>query len=297
MEEHFLKFEIYNESRLDDHIELVQEVLKDWEWKSWYPTKEQLKEVYSREGFTADTRHYLYDGDLLVGFLSTAMEGIEEGIQFGSIHRLFVRKGYVEHEDKIMEKALTLLKNRGAKAIRTSVKPGMGNYTEVLERWGFGERTTMDYSTIFQVEKYVTDNYSKPENLIDVNLITQKELFLDALILDDDRPREELAKRITHLIDTGRIFGAGIIKDEKKILAHTLLYTGNTPQRSFMFPIKINGKPSKKIIEDLFYFSVNKAHEAKKTQLYHQITNMDLEKFYDDLDLKFVPSYKYILRV
>nr|NHJ84199.1 hypothetical protein [Asgard group archaeon] len=132
-----MQFKIYDESRLDDHIELVNDVIKDWEWISWYPTKEQLRVAYSREGFTPETRHYLYDGDKLVAFLSSAVEEVDDkGVQHGSIHRPFVRKGYEHLEDKLMEKTLGELKARGVKVVRTNLKPGMGNLAEILERWG-----------------------------------------------------------------------------------------------------------------------------------------------------------------
>ena len=291
-----MKFEIYDESRLDEHIELVSDVTKDWEWISWYPTKEQLKLVYSREGFTADTRHYLYDGNKLVGFLSTAVEENKEGVQHGSIHRLFVREGYEETEDKIMKHALDLLKSRGVEVVRTNLKPGMGNLEEIYERWGFSERTILDYSVIFPVEQYVSKEYTKPDYIKDIDLNAQKDLLIEAMHLADDQPKEEIAKRLESLISNNRIFGAIVAKKEDQIIAYTILMTGNKPERSFMFPIAIIKEPSEQLIKDIFQFSVQKAYESNKEFLYHQIRDFDLKNYYNDLNLGFVPSYSYLLR-
>ena len=86
-----VEFKTYEESRLDAHIQLVLEVSKDWEWMPWYPNQDELKKIYSREGFTPDTRHYAYDGAELVGFLSSAVEEVVDGVQFGSFHIPYIK--------------------------------------------------------------------------------------------------------------------------------------------------------------------------------------------------------------
>lgn len=292
-----MEFRIYDEQRLDDHIELVNEVIKDWEWISWYPTKEQLRIAYSREGFTPDTRHYLYDNDKLIGFLSSAVEEKDEdGIQHGSIHRLFVRKGYEYVEDKIMKKTLDLLKERGVQIVRTSIKPGMGNLAGILERWGFGERTKMDYSVIFKIEDYVNADFQKPEYLIDIDLETDRELLIDAIYSDRKRTKEEIANRLETLIKNKRIVAAVVAKENNEILTYCMVYTGNTTKRAFMEALPKLKPLNEMHIKDIFSFIVGKVYKAGKVFLYHQITDFDLVNYYKDLDLKFVPSYKYILR-
>ncbi|GAG95338.1 unnamed protein product, partial [marine sediment metagenome] len=99
-----MEFKIYEESRLKDLGELVKEVVKDWAYDPWYPSMEQLKEVYSAEGFTPETRHFLYDGDKLVAFLSSAIEDEVDGVQWGSIHMPFIRKGYEKVQEKLYDK-------------------------------------------------------------------------------------------------------------------------------------------------------------------------------------------------
>ena len=293
-----MQFKIYDESRLDEHIELVNDVIKDWEWISWYPTKEQLKVAYSREGFTSDTRHYLYDGDKLVAFLSSAVEEVDDnGIQHGSIHRPFVRKGYEHVEDKLLKKTLDELKARGVKIIRTNLKPGMGNLAEILERWGFGEKVIMDYSVIFKIEDYANPDYQKPDYLIDINLDTDKELLIEAICSDGKRTKEEMSKRLDALIKNNRIVAAAVIRENEEFLTYSMIITGNKPERAFMTSLPVFKTLNEKHIKDIFTFLVNKAHKAEKVFLYHQITDFDLKDFYEELDLKFVPSYKYLLKL
>ncbi len=51
-------FKTYDGSQLDDQIELVKDVIKEWDWVIWYPNKESLSKSYSQKGFTANTHHY-----------------------------------------------------------------------------------------------------------------------------------------------------------------------------------------------------------------------------------------------
>jgi len=292
-----MEFKTYDESRLDDHIELVNDVIKDWEWISWYPTKEQIKAVYSQEGFTPDTRHYLYDGDKLIAFLSSAVEEVDvEGVQHGSIHRPFVRKGYAHVEDKLLKKTLDELKARGVQIVRTNLKPGMGNLEEILMRWGFGERETMDYSVIFEVMDYVQTNFQKPNYLIDIDLNKDRELLIKAMCSDGKRTKEEMTKRIDNYLENDRIVAAAVAKENDEFLTYSLIFTGNKPERAFMLALPALKQLNEKHIKDIFTLLVNKAHKAGKVFLYHQIIDFDLVDLYNNLKLKFVPSYKYLLR-
>ena len=112
-----MEFKTYEESRLKDLGKLVNEVVKDWKQDPWYPTMDQLKDAYERnENFTPETRHFLYDGDKLIAFLASAIEQEVEGVQWGSIHMPFIKKGHEEVEEKLRDKTIGLLKEKGAQA-------------------------------------------------------------------------------------------------------------------------------------------------------------------------------------
>ena len=97
-----IKYRNYDDSLLEDQLELVKDVIKDWEWVIWYPNKQSLLESYSRPGFSADTRHYAFDGEKMVGFLSSTIEREIEDVQYGSIHIPFIRKEYEYIEEELL---------------------------------------------------------------------------------------------------------------------------------------------------------------------------------------------------
>ena len=76
-----MDYKTYSEELLDDQLELVTKITKDWTHFNYPADKEGLKNTYSREGFTPETRHYAYLNGKLVGFISSAIENEQDGIE------------------------------------------------------------------------------------------------------------------------------------------------------------------------------------------------------------------------
>ena len=116
-----MKYSNYKEEFLEKQVVLVNSVTEGWIFN--YPNAEQLKETYSGEKFTPDTRHYFFEGDALVGFVSSAVENKEGDIQYGSIQLPMVNlrdeEKKKELEIKLLEKAKMTLKEKGVDVIRS----------------------------------------------------------------------------------------------------------------------------------------------------------------------------------
>ena len=117
-----MKYSNYKEEFLEKQVKLVNTVTKGWIFN--YPSAEQLKETYSGDNFTPDTRHYFFEGDDLVGFVASAVENKEGDIQYGSIQMPFVNltneDKKKELETKLIEKAKMTLKEKGVDIIRSN---------------------------------------------------------------------------------------------------------------------------------------------------------------------------------
>ncbi len=117
-----MKYNTYKEEFLEKQVELVNKVTEGWNFG--YPDAEQLKEVYGRENFTPDTRHYILLEDELVGFVASAVENKEGEIQYGSIQIPFVnvadKQKKQELEVELMERAKSTLKEKGVDIIRSN---------------------------------------------------------------------------------------------------------------------------------------------------------------------------------
>jgi hypothetical protein len=299
-----IKYKNYEESLLDEQIELVQDVIKDWDWVIWYPNKQSLLESYSRPSFSPETRHYAFDGDKMVGFLSSTIEREIEGVLFGSIHIPFIRKGYDHLEEELVKKAIDKLKAKGAKAIRSFAMPGWGKTIQILEKAGFGEKKLLSYATMFSVDLLGKDDYTKPENVEELDLPRDKQKLIKLVVKESKQSKEVVEKYLDNLIWDDAIPACTIVYQEGVpsfgYLAKGLRYH-DIPGRIFLsFTPVINDKIKhlfKDIIRDGFRFLSHKAKEAGYTTLWYEAHDKENIEFYKELGLKMDPTYGFTLRV
>ncbi|MGC9777836.1 MAG: hypothetical protein HZR80_01175 [Candidatus Heimdallarchaeota archaeon] len=290
-----MQFKTYSKSRLDDHINLVQDVIKDWDWKLWYPEKEELAKTYSQEGFTPETRHYVYENELLVGFLSSAVEEKVDGIQYGSIHILFIRQGYEHIEEELMTKTIEVLKSKGVEVIRTASMPGWGNYSQTLEQWGFKKEALLAQRTIFEPSDLLDPHYTVPDSIVEIALPQDKEKLVEAMQLYDKRSKEEINQLLDELVSSGEYFAGAIVMKDNKPLSAGLLTEGYSSTTAFLSRLPIPEESFEWVLQDLFLFLVHKAHKLGITLLWHQMFDVSYAPYYAGLNLKFEPFHRYLL--
>ncbi len=295
-----MEFKIYEESRLKELGELVNDVIKEWVRDPWYPTMKQLKEAYtSNENFTPETRHFLYDGDKLVAFLSSAMEEEVEGVQWGSIHMPFIRKDYEEVEKKLYDKTIGLLKSKGAKAIRANSRQEHGYIPDLLGKWGFEKKEETGRRAILSSSEHAVPAYDKPDYIKEINLnedeglSTFKEVYLKAR----KEVKSEDFDNTMKLFREKDLTISCIIAKKDEVLSYGLLYKGDLPERSFMSSIPIFNKEHNYVLKDIVNYLVNKAFKAGYKEIYHQLIDEEKEKMYSEMGIEFTPSYRYELKL
>jgi len=299
-----VKFGIYDESKLDAQIELVQEVIKDWDWVIWYPNKESLKESYSREGFSPETRHYAYDGEKLVGFLSSTIERKIDDVSFGSIHIPFIRKGYEHVEEELVKKAITTLQTKGAEAIRSFAMPGWGNTIQILEKHGFKEKKLLSYATMFSVNLLMSGDYKKPEHVTEIVLPKDDYKLVECIVKESKQVREVIERYIDKLIADDALVASTIVYNYGDTsfgyLAKGLQYL-EMPGRIFLSFVPVVKKENmrffKNVIKDGFEFLARKAKKAGYDTLWYEARDVENVELYKELGLKMEPTYGFTLRV
>lgn len=299
-----VKFSIYDESKLDAQIELVQEVIKDWDWVIWYPNKESLKESYSREGFSPETRHYAYDGEKLVGFLSSTIERKIDDVLFGSIHIPFIRKGYEHVEEELVKKAINTLQTKGAEAIRSFAMPGWGNTIQILEKHGFKEKKLLSYATMFSVNLLMSKDYKKPEHIAEIVLPKDDYKLVECIVKESKQAREVIERYIDKLITDDALVASTIVYNYGDTsfgyLAKGLQYL-EMPGRIFLSFVPVVKKENmrffKEVIKDGFEFLARKAKKAGYDTLWYEARDVENVELYKELGLKMEPTYGFTLRV
>jgi len=299
-----ITYEIYDESLLDDQIELVKDIIKDWDWVIWYPNKQSLLESYSRPSFSSDTRHYAFDRDKMVGFLSSTIEREVEGVLYGSIHIPFIREGYEHVEDELLKKTLDTLKAKGAQAIRSFAMPGWGETIQILERYGFGEKKLLSYATMFSVDLLVNNDYKKPERVQELDVLRDRIVLTRLIAEASKQPKEVIENYIEELIWTDAIPAFAVVHHHVDVsfgyLAKGLRYL-DIPGRiflSFVTSVKDENKDLfKDIIKDGFGYLAMKAKKAGYNTLWYEARDIENVALYEELGLKMEPTYGFTLRV
>ncbi|MCG3253219.1 MAG: hypothetical protein KAX09_05170 [Candidatus Heimdallarchaeota archaeon] len=299
-----VKFDIYDESKLDAQIELVQEVIKYWDWVIWYPNKESLKESYTREGFSPETRHYAYDGEKLVGFLSSTIERKIDDVSFGSIHIPFIRKGYENIEEELVKKAIATLQTKGAEAIRSFAMPGWGNTIQILEKHGFKEKKLLSYATMFSVNLLMSEDYKTPEHVVEIILPKDDYKLVECIVKESKQSREVIERYIDKLIADDALVASTIVYNYGDTsfgyLAKGLQYL-EMPGRIFLSFVPVVKKENmrffKDVIKDGFEFLARKAKKAGYDTLWYEARDVENVELYKELGLKMEPTYGFTLRV
>ncbi len=299
-----VKFSIYDESKLDAQIELVQEVIKDWDWVIWYPNKESLKESYSQEGFSPETRHYAYVDEKLVGFLSSTIERKIDDVLFGSIHIPFIRKGYEHVEEELVKKAISTLQIKGAEAIRSFAMPGWGNTIQILEKHGFKEKKLLSYATMFPVNLLMNEDYKKPEHVIEIELPKDDYKLVELIMKESKQPREVIERYIDKLIADDALVASTIVYNygdaSSGYLAKGLQYL-EMPGRIFLSFVTVVKKENmrffKDVIKDGFEFLAQKAKEAGYDTLWYEARDVENVELYRELGLNMEPTFRFTLRI
>ncbi len=297
-----MEFKTYEESRLEDLGKLVKDVVKDWPVDPWYPTMKQLKEAYDgNENFTPETRHFLYDGDKLVAFLSSALEEKDEekGIQWGSIHMPFIRQGYEGVESKLYDKTMGVLKEKGAQKIRVYSRPEYGYIPELLEKWGFKKVEESGKRVILSANKFVDKEFGKPEHFHELDLNDDKHLakfkkyYLKARTEVDEENFDQTMKTFRERDLTISC----VIAKKDEVLSYGLLYKADQPKRSFLSSIPVFSKDHEYILKEMVVFMANKAKKEGYEDIYHGLVDQENEKLYKKIGIEFTPSFRYELKL
>ncbi|OLS32131.1 MAG: hypothetical protein HeimAB125_12060 [Candidatus Heimdallarchaeota archaeon AB_125] len=295
-----MEFKTYEESRLKDLGKLVKEVVSEWPQDPWYPTMEQLKEAYeNNENFTPETRHFLYDGDKLVAFLASALEQEVDGVQWGSLHMPFIRKGYEEVEEKLRDKTIGLLKSKGAQAVYAYSRSDNGYIPDLLKKWGFEQKEAAGNRIILKASKFASKDYKAPDYFkeLDLNndehLAKFKKIYLKARKEVEEANFDETMKMFRERDLTISL----VIAKKDEAVSYGLLYKAEQDKRSFLSSIPVFDQKHKFILKEVFDYMVNKAKKEGYEEIYHALVDQENEGVYKKMGVEFSPSYRYELKL
>jgi hypothetical protein len=261
------KIKNYKEEFLKDQEKIGIEATKDW-LAFGQTSAEQLKQIYSQENFDPETKFYAFEGDKLVGFLtSVILPEDESGIKMANLEFPLTLADHEECAEPLFEKAVEMLKKKGVKKLQTRVGEPYKGTIEKAKKW--------DYN--YSKELYI---------LIEADIKNLKTIESDIEILEFDASRdlEDMIRIFVDELGATEEYARGnferiindkenfpihmIIRDDNKITGRVLAY--RNPNRVNEFNFGNLYFVDDKYFEPLLSIAIKKLKEmeAKKASIF-----------------------------
>ncbi|MHA1737857.1 MAG: hypothetical protein ACTSXA_10180 [Candidatus Heimdallarchaeota archaeon] len=200
----------YNEEFLEAQEEVGKIATKDWNGFG-QSSAERLKALYSQEGFDPETKFYAFEGDKLVGFLTSVI--VPESKDGVKTARLEFPITLAEHNDSaelLFNKAVETLQKKGIKKLQTRVGEVYKGTVEKAEKWGYN---------------YSQDLYKLME--AKVSDFTIKESDVEVQEFDAERDLEPMIQIFVEKLGQTEEYSRGnferVIKDKENFPIHLII--------------------------------------------------------------------------
>jgi hypothetical protein len=292
----------HKEEYLDDQVRLGYEATKDWVSTGQIPLS-IIKRMYeSNENFTPETRHYAFKDDKMVGYVISAVDREIEGIKEASMQFPKIPSKDKEIEKMLMEKTLSVLKEKGANILRTRVELNSkirDQMESFVKDYGFEFEYNNEYRrALIELDKFDVENFQSKlpiEEYDHKNNPKELDEFLKEINVHDS-----FIKYFFGTNDKERYTTHLVIRKDGKIIAHGAAIVA--PQENdfcIINHVKVKNKSMKKEFDDLFksLLKIIKKRKASVNQLYvpYEIEGTkELYKKYG-IELIEIKHYKKIL--
>ena len=126
----------FQEEFLEEQEKVGIEATKDWSGFGQTPAA-TLKQIYSGENFDPETKFYAFDGDKLVGFLTSTILPEQDGIKKANLEFPIVLAEHEECAELLFNSAIETLKKKGVKKVQTRVGDVYKGTQEKADAWGY----------------------------------------------------------------------------------------------------------------------------------------------------------------
>ncbi|MFX1533370.1 MAG: hypothetical protein ACFFDI_03980 [Promethearchaeota archaeon] len=132
-----MKYDIksYQKEFLDDQVRIGTATRSKWRLAGQTP-KDGLKKRYSQPDFDPKTRLYAFYQGEMVGFV-TSMIIEEKGVKKARMEIPIIIEGHEEARKLLFDKVIEVLKNKGARILRTRAGEYWGNTVQIAKEYGF----------------------------------------------------------------------------------------------------------------------------------------------------------------
>ncbi|MGC9781378.1 MAG: hypothetical protein HZR80_19205 [Candidatus Heimdallarchaeota archaeon] len=231
------KYEIksYQEEFLEAQEKVGTEATKDWQAFGQTPAA-QLKQIYSRDDFDPETKLYAFEGDKLVGFLtSKIVPESEDGIKRANLEFPLTLKGHEDCAEMLFEKAIENLKKKDVKKVQTRVGEMYKGTLEKANDWGYNYSRDLYILIEGKVKDFSVESKADVEVLEfdeSRDLEQMIQIFVEKLGSTEEYAKSNF-ERIIKEKETFPIHA--VIRKDDKIVGRVLAYRSQNDPKEFNF--------------------------------------------------------------
>ena len=286
---------------IEEQVRIGTEVLSKWHNAGQTPA-EPLKKAYSGDKFDPETKFYAFKNGKMVGFLTSEIQTPEDGKPLmADLEFPIVVKSEQDASKLLFDEAISKLKEKGVKSIRTRAAPYWGDTLKRAKEFNYKSNpkvltrdtsfkpaeieipSGLDFTSFKQYNKeedyeatvdFIRDIYSLPE--------TQLETF-----------RYQLAN-IETLV--GNIIAHTIIKEKGKVVGRQFVYSSKgNPEIITMRNPEVRGENIEETQKKLMYSSIEILQQSNVQKVNYGLFGqwMDKESIFKPFGLKFENGIKH----
>ena len=124
----------YQESFLEAQEKVGTKATKKWLAFGQTPAT-MLKTIYSQPGFDPETKQYAFEGETLVGFITSGIT--EDDPKIANLELPIVLPEHEDCSELLFNKAIEVLKQKGVTKVQTRVGDNWPGTKEKAEQWGY----------------------------------------------------------------------------------------------------------------------------------------------------------------
>lgn len=283
----------YKEEYLENQVRLGFEATRDWVSTGQLPAS-VIKRMYeSNENFTPETRHYAFKGDEMIGYVISAVDKEIDGIKEASMQFPKIPSKDKEIEKMLMEKTLTVLKEKGANILRTRVEINSkikDQMESFVEDYGFDFEYNNDYKrALVDLDKFDVANFESDlpiEEYDHKNNPKELEEFLKEIKVHDP-----FVVHFFRTIDNERGTTHLVIRKDGKIIAHGgALIASKEHNLCIINHVKVKNETMKKEFDAIFksLLKIIKKYNAAVNHLYVPFAIEGTEELYKKYGIELI---------
>ncbi|MHA2503300.1 MAG: hypothetical protein ACXAE3_10565 [Candidatus Kariarchaeaceae archaeon] len=182
----------YQEGFIEDQFRIGSAIYDPWPMGG-QTRPDQLRAAYQGENFDPETRFYAFDGEIMVGFLTSSFNEEREGKRVYFFEPPYVLPDHApEAETQLINHAFAKLKEKGADILQTRAGEYWGKSLHYATMYGFEWKSDIVRRGEITLGNADATSFGDPQKFVEYDHELHKNALIDLLAEKYGAPRENI---------------------------------------------------------------------------------------------------------